>query len=536
MSAVVNAIISGRHRRLLRGALWGAVFAALLTLGYGFVRWQVLSHISGDERSELARVDSLRTASVNALQLLQRDATATPCSREFLAQVRRVEFLPDGLSEFLFAPGGRIECTSSQLGSESPVLLAPPDIPARGPGKPSWRLQRDLTSIGLPGVIGTIIQIGDFAVAVPPYTRFENETPWLRKELVARDSDGELWNIAGDRGLYARLAAEKPRSLVDRLTVLKSTLCDPQSPYCVAAQANLFDWARDWFPILSSTVLLAALFAWVCSNNLVDWLGRYWSFEARFKRLLSAESVVVAYQPLVDLKNDEIVGVEVLARWRDVDGTLVAPGRFIDIVARSGRTREFTRMVADRAYAELSEHIRRHAPLEVSFNVFVADFDSSVMLATFDKFLGEPRRFRPAVELVENHDIDYESAQGTIEVLAAAGVRTFIDDFGTGYSSLERVARLAVHGVKLDRSFAMCPPDSVMGRMLVQVIEIIKTTGRLIIVEGVETIGRLNVLRSTGMVDYVQGYVISRPVDIRELEALLSRGKAAWAIHHQAAA
>jgi EAL domain-containing protein (putative c-di-GMP-specific phosphodiesterase class I) len=224
-----------------------------------------------------------------------------------------------------------------------------------------------------------------------------------------------------------------------------------------------------------------------------------------------------------------------LARWRDVDGTLVAPGRFIDIVARSGRTGEFTQMVVDRAYAELNEHIGRDTPLEVSFNVFAPDFDSTDLLMTFGKFLSEPQRFRPAVELVENHDIDYENAQCTIEALAAAGVRTFIDDFGTGYSSIERVARLAVHGVKLDRSFAMSPPDSVMGRMLVQVIEIIKTTGRLIIVEGVETLARLNVLRATGLVDYVQGYVISRPLDIHELTALLARGNAAWSIRPAAA-
>jgi EAL domain-containing protein (putative c-di-GMP-specific phosphodiesterase class I) len=304
-----------------------------------------------------------------------------------------------------------------------------------------------------------------------------------------------------------------------------STTCDAQGPYCVGSRGDLIAWAKDWQLILSSTILLAALFAWVCANNIADWLARYWSFEARFTRRLNPQSIVVAYQPLVDLKTDDIVGVEVLARWRDVDGTLVAPSRFIDIVARSGRTGEFTQMVVDRAYAELSEHIGRDTPLEVSFNVFASDFDSAGLLKTFGNFLGEPQRFRPAVELVENHDIDYESAQCTIEALAAAGVRTFIDDFGTGYSSIERVARLAVHGVKLDRSFAMSPPDSVMGRMLVQVIEIIKTTGRLIIVEGVETLARLNVLRATGLVDYVQGYVISRPLDINELTALLARGK-----------
>ena len=86
-----------------------------------------------------------------------------------------------------------------------------------------------------------------------------------------------------------------------------------------------------------------------------------------------------------------------------------------------------------------------------------------------------------AVELVESDAIDFEKAQLAIEELGRAGIKSYIDDFGTGYSSIERVARLAVYGVKLDRSFAMSPPDSVLGRMLVQVIDMIKTSGHLIV-------------------------------------------------------
>jgi sensor c-di-GMP phosphodiesterase-like protein len=535
MSAIVNALIAGRHRRLLRAGLWAAILAALLALGYGFVRWQVDLHVHQDQRAELVRLNAIRTDAVEALRMLERDATAAPCSRDFLAQMQRVAFLPDGLNEFLYAPGGRVACTTSQASFDPPVTLAPPDIPAGQADEPSWRIDRDLASIGRAGVIGTIAQLGRFAVAIPPYTRYENESDWLDKELVARNAAGQVWSIAGDRGLYQRLGAEKHPSLRSRLSTVSATSCDPRGPYCAASRAELFTWAKGWLPILSSTVLLAALFAWVCANNIADWLGRYWSFEARFKRHLDPRSIVVAYQPLVELSTDEIVGVEVLARWRDVDGALVMPSRFIDIVASSGRTAAFTQMVVDRAHAELSECIRPGKPLEVNFNVFACDFDSARLLKTFATFLAEPRRFRPAVELVENHDIDFENAQCTIEKLSAAGVRTFIDDFGTGYSSIERVARLAVHGVKLDRSFAMSPPDSVMGRMLVQVIEMIKTSGRLIIVEGVETLARLALLRSTGMVDCVQGYVIAPPLAIDELAALLARGNAAWAARPAAA-
>ena len=126
-------------------------------------------------------------------------------------------------------------------------------------------------------------------------------------------------------------------------------------------------------------------------------------------------------------------------------------------------------------------------PLQINFNVFARDFDSETLLRVFSKFAGRESHLTVAVELVESDEIDFEKAQLAIEELGRAGIKSYIDDFGTGYSSIERVARLAVHGVKLDRSFAMSPPDSVLGRMLVQVIDMIKTSGHLIVVEGVET-------------------------------------------------
>ena len=128
----------------------------------------------------------------------------------------------------------------------------------------------------------------------------------------------------------------------------------------------------------------------------------------------------------------------------------------------------------------------------ISFNIFACDLESAKLLPIFSQFLQGPRKFDLAVELVENQDLDFEDAQWAIHELAQAGIKVYIDDFGIGYSSIERVATLAVHGVKLDRSFAMSPPDSVLGRMLVQVLEMINTAGSVVIIEGVETDARLN--------------------------------------------
>jgi len=528
MSALITAVIAGRHQRLLSAALWGALFSVLLAIGYGFVLWQIGSYIRRDHAAELGRLAEIRGNVVFALQKLQQDAIAPPCSRDFLAQMQQIAFLPDGLNEFLYAPNAIVECSTSQPKFESPVALGAPDIEGSGPSDPTLWINRDLGSLGRSGTNGTIARLGTFAVAIPPYSRYQNDAPWLKKELVTVGPKGKVWGVAGDRGLYQRLAKPARNSLAARLTAVADTNCDEQRVYCVTSEANLLAWARDWITILSSIAVLAALFAWICATNIIAWINRHWSFEARFSRHLDAQSVVVAYQPIVDLRSGEVSGCEVLARWRDVDGSIVAPARFIDIVARTRRTVDFTRMVADRAYAELSERMPRNLRLQINFNVFACDLDSATLLRIFSKFLSGERQFDLAVELVESHEINFEDAQRAIQELGRAGIKVYIDDFGIGYSSIERVATLSVHGVKLDRSFAMSPPDSVMGRMLVQVLDMIATSEHSIVVEGVETEARLNLLRSTGVVDCVQGYVISRPLGIDELVALLGKDGMAW--------
>jgi EAL domain-containing protein (putative c-di-GMP-specific phosphodiesterase class I) len=80
-----------------------------------------------------------------------------------------------------------------------------------------------------------------------------------------------------------------------------------------------------------------------------------------------------------------------------------------------------------------------------------------------------------------------------------------------------------VHGVKLDRSFGMAPDKSMMAKMLLHAIEMVDDAGRAIVVEGVETCERLELLRRTKRVDFVQGYFVSRPLPIAQLAEFLGR-------------
>ena len=86
---------------------------------------------------------------------------------------------------------------------------------------------------------------------------------------------------------------------------------------------------------------------------------------------------------------------------------------------------------------------------------------------------------------------------------------------------MQNLGLIDIDGVKIDRSFAMAPDNSLMARILSHAIEMAHESRRAIVIEGVETRERFETLRANPLVDYAQGYFISRPLDIDGLVAFV---------------
>jgi sensor c-di-GMP phosphodiesterase-like protein len=520
MSAFVNPFVSGRHPRVVAFAIWIAVAAALLAAVGWFARAQLQESLTQEAKAELAHFDKLHASVTFAFAELHSTATAEPCSAEFMRELRRVAFQPDGLNEFIYAPSGMVTCSTSIAAAQTPLSLGAPDIDeSEGAGFDIW-IDKRLDTVGLAGVEGTVVHLDPFAIVVPAQTLSTAHSAWIKKELVLALPGGKSRPLSGDAGTFATASgvAETPAPA----TMLHAVACGTEHRHCVALGADVLDIAAKWQTEVILAIALIAFYAVWPASVLHRALQSYWSLEARFTRNLSKDSIVCAYQPILDLRTGEISGCEVLARWRDVDGTIVPPDRFIDIVAQSGHTLAFTRMVAERAFEELSEQLPDKTKLQINFNIFPRDLDSEKLKETFSSFETQRDRFMIALEIVESDALGIEKAQGEIEALGRHGFKTYIDDFGSGYSSIHRVASLAIHGVKLDRSFAMAPSESLMARMLVHAVDMIGSSGREIVVEGVETQDRLDLLAATGRVSYVQGYLVSRPLTIQRFSEFLA--------------
>ncbi|BCH24796.1 EAL domain-containing protein [Mesorhizobium sp. L-8-3] len=522
MAKLVSVFISAGHRRLIVAAIWAAAFAFVLGLIGIVAARQVGIVMRAEIGSALERFERLDENVRNTFAMLHKDVTAEPCSPAFGSQLRKVAFLPDGLSEFIYAPDGVVRCSISAPRLAAPVALGAPDITADGVA--IW-LDRDLGFLRLDGLHGTIALSEPFAVVVPKQQIVTPFHPWVELETGLAAPDNSWWHRSGTPGINEhhenRLASGSAWSpLHAGAFVLRQ--CGGSGLQCVAARARLADiLAAEWKRFLVALVGAALVAAWVAAQGS-RLIRAYWSLEARFRRHLDAGSIVLAYQPIIHLESGRVSGCEVLARWRDVDDTILFPDAFIGIVERYDLTRRFTSLVAQRAFEELSS-LPDQVRLRVNFNIFPRDLDGDTLREIFSIFDQARERFEITLEIVESGAIQADSAQREIEELRRAGIDIYIDDFGAGYSNMANLATLSVDGVKLDRAFALAPDGSLTAQMLVHAVEMIRATGRAMVIEGVETAERLAQLRRWATpLDHAQGYFISRPLAIDRFAAFLA--------------
>ncbi|WP_024350387.1 EAL domain-containing protein [Aurantimonas coralicida] len=521
MAKLVSLFISRRQQTII-AIVVGSLIFLVLTGGAGvFALYEARQSMRAESRVALAPYAQIRRNLDSTFAELEKQVTAAPCSAEFREQLRRVAFLPDGFHEFLYVVDGAALCSASIGVFETPLQFGEPDIRV-GAETVVW-MQRDLSFSGFEGLFGSIVQEGDFAIVVR-----QDEVPhavpqWMEFETVATASSGRRWHLDGVEGVFDA----NRQAAIDGTAPLSGTVrsidCGDDGMICVATQASLTSLLARVAPYAIVALLFSALLSAVLAIQARALIVRRWAFDARFRRYLDAETVVCGYQPIMELATGRIAGCEVLARWRDIDDTIVYPDRFIPLVERYGLTRQFTRMVVEKAHRELSAAMPAGLLLKVTFNVFPRDLDSAVLCDIFGPFLAEPERFRVIIELVESDAIDMETAPREIERLRDTGIRTYIDDFGSGYSNIQNLAALSVDGVKLDRAFAMAPADSMMARMLYHAVEMIHSSGRMMVVEGIETAERLEELRAfRPAIDFVQGYHISRPLGIEPFAGFLA--------------
>ncbi|WPC04982.1 EAL domain-containing protein [Pseudomonas benzenivorans] len=222
------------------------------------------------------------------------------------------------------------------------------------------------------------------------------------------------------------------------------------------------------------------------------------------------------YQPLHDLQDGRLVGVEALVRWQHPQRGLVPPAEFIPIAEDSGLIGAIDAWVLERACRQMVAWQAAGAELEfVAVNVSGRLFNRGELDLQVTRVLAATGLDPACLELEVTESAVMENPDAALlrlERLRQLGVGLAIDDFGTGYSSLARLKRLPVHKLKLDQSFVRgLPHDSDDAAITRAVIALGQSLELRVVAEGIERPEQVEFLRQLGC-DYGQGYHFGRPV------------------------
>ena len=252
--------------------------------------------------------------------------------------------------------------------------------------------------------------------------------------------------------------------------------------------------------------------------------------EGDLRNAIEREEFVLHYQPQIDLRTGQMVGMEALIRWNHPSLGLLAPLRFIGLAEETGLIVPIGAWVLrsacrqNKAWQEAGM-----APLRVAVNLSARQFAQRDLLPSIAAVLGETglhARYLD-IELTESMVMaDVEHAVSVLRGLKQLGVHLSIDDFGTGYSSLSYLKRFPIDVLKIDQSFVRdisSDPDD--AAITLSIISLAHSLRLKVIAEGVETEAQLSYLRRHGC-DQMQGYYFSRPVPREEFVQMLLQRKA----------
>lgn len=229
-----------------------------------------------------------------------------------------------------------------------------------------------------------------------------------------------------------------------------------------------------------------------------------WSSTRRLVERVVAESLlVIALQPVVDVRDGRRIGVEALSRFPDSIGS---PATLFAAAASVGLGAELEELAAARAL--LLEGL-------VGRDEFLAINLSPRTLRSASRLVADFARKGPTrlvFELTEHQAVDeYDHLRVDLRELRRQGIRLAIDDAGAGYASLFHIVQLEPDIIKIDRSLVNGAADDRARRSVIRgFVNLADDIGAMVIGEGVERTDDLEVLRDLG-VDAAQGYLLGRP-------------------------
>jgi len=243
---------------------------------------------------------------------------------------------------------------------------------------------------------------------------------------------------------------------------------------------------------------------------------------------LSNHEFLPFYQPKVCIDTCELVGVEVLARWKHPTLGLIAPAQFLPVVESLGSLDELFSQLLDHALQQRQALLAMGIELNLAFNIHPAQLRRPKFVQDFQRALSRfacPAR-AITIELLETGRItsDGQSFKSLLQ-LRLMGCGLSMDDFGSGFSSLKRLCELPFSEIKLDASFLRQLNSNPKTRTIIgNTVKLAKAMEIKLVIEGVEELDQVRQLKDMGC-SVAQGFFFARPMSFEQLVRYCQSGQ-----------
>lgn len=249
----------------------------------------------------------------------------------------------------------------------------------------------------------------------------------------------------------------------------------------------------------------------------------------RMQQAIREGELRLHYQPKVNLRKGDVVGLEALVRWQHPERGLLGPAEFLPYVEHSNAIIDIGRWVMEEALSQIDRWQSGNLEWHVSINIAARQIVHADFIAELRAALARHPMVPPdalTLEILETSALDdMKQVRTTVEAAQALGVHCSLDDFGTGYSSLTYLKQLPVHELKIDQTFVRDMLDDPGDLALVEgIITLAEVFNRKLVAEGVETPEHCVLLLRLGC-HVAQGWAIAKPMPADEV--------APWAQQYQ---
>jgi len=244
--------------------------------------------------------------------------------------------------------------------------------------------------------------------------------------------------------------------------------------------------------------------------------------ESDLKSALSRQELALHYQPIINVKTNEVTSFEALMRWYHPQRGLIAPDDFIPIAEQTG-------MIVPMGEWALRQACRDAAtwpqPVSVTVNLSSVQFEHGDLVQATRHALEQSGLAADRLEMEITESVllcDAPKTQETLRQLHELGVQIALDDFGTAFASLSYLQSFPFDKLKIDRSFVREIPERADCLAIVQAVTNLARNLKMdTVAEGIETREHFASVSGAGC-DEVQGYYFSRPVPSTQVSEVLS--------------